>query len=523
MSKIIKKPYKLSEGIKSLVIATKKANKTIGCRSLAEHLFSKCHIKISKSSINKIIREAKLSRTVGRPVSRSFRNSAASKWAGYVFLLGADRLLKFSAKIAEIFCKIHPEIHHKFETMETVCQALILSKAFFNVPLEKMMEYNKEELWQLLGKKVNKRLLKQFVEQFNNLQPIKEQLVRELSTCFQDVHCIKIVLQDDSSYFFDGQLKSIWLNRDVPVDFCITHDSAMDYIKNYIDSDAPWLIFDAPSGEALAHIFSLFILSFEKSEANVYVKNMHFIGIKGDVIFSYEPVHWKGKNFIIGVDPAQHRLVSEFSREVQWQKENLQEIGQELFYSEKTVIFPQHIVDKNVMIRLIIVKGKEGDFTQRGIFTNLDANEWDTPSVIKAYVKKCPDFEKSPVLYQNIKKTPIYVEDFLSMEKIYLRLQKIHNCAQLEDVLTIFVDILDLFVKRSFFGQSCQGWSLLKMRELFFKQDGYIQRDLSDFIVYKLFGSNMLRDKTLLIEAVLKFNEQPVADADGRKFWLEIS
>ncbi|MFH1691015.1 MAG: helix-turn-helix domain-containing protein [Candidatus Omnitrophota bacterium] len=519
----MKKPYKADKHVRELIVTVKKADKTISCRSLKQKLLKKHGIKISKSTVNQIIREAGLSRPVGRPVSRSFRNAVASKWAGYVFLLGADRLLNFSAKIADILSKIHPEIHHKFETLETVCQALILSRAFYNVPFRKMVDYRKEELWQILGRKVNKGLFKQFAESFDDLQPVKEQLVKEFSECLHDVFCIKVVLRNDSFYYFDGRLMSVWPNNNMPLDFCVTRDTTMCYIKSYIEGDDPWLIFDAPCEKSLESTVALFVLSFDQPEPDFHIKNLYFIGIKGDTIFSYEPSRWQGKSFIIGVDPVLHLSVSEFSHKAQWRVGYLREMERELWYAETLVEYAQDIANKKVTIRLILVRNKGEDFAQRGIYTNLDANDWDAVRVVEAYLKKCPDFEKSPLLYQNIKKDPIYLDSFLSMEKIYLEFQKIHNCEKLDDILVVFVEILGLFAKKCFFGSVCQGWSLLKMRELFFKRDGYVRRDLSGLILYKLFYGNMLQDKMLLNEAILRFNEQPVFDVDGRKFWLEIS
>ena len=58
--------YKLRDEVKEFIIGEKKANPHLSCRGLEEHVEEKFQIKVSKSSINALIKEAGLSAPVGR-------------------------------------------------------------------------------------------------------------------------------------------------------------------------------------------------------------------------------------------------------------------------------------------------------------------------------------------------------------------------------------------------------------------------------------------------------------------------
>ncbi len=523
MSKIIKRKTKVNETVISLIVDIKKHDKTISCRSLSKLLHSKYNIKLSKSSINKVIKKLTLSSPVGRPISKSFRVSGEVVGAGYVFLLGADRLLGLSAHIAEVLTRINSAFHIRRESLEAACQALIMGKAFYNVPLLKLIDYRKEDMWLILGIKVNKGLLNKLATSLDLLQPVKQQIVNEFSISFRDVHCLKVMLANKRFFYIDGQFKSIWPENNIPIDFSVTYDIAKGYVKDYLLGGSWPVFFDLPSVSKEHDSAALFFASFFCANVEYTVNTIQLIGIKGDVIDSYDVKEWRGKKFLIGVSPSHVDFVNDFSQEAHWQRCVIADIEREFYYAEKEVILPQHILNEEVRLRLIMVKSGLEDTAERGILTNLDIVDTDAILVIKAYIERCPDFKKSVAMYRDAIKNPVYLESFILMEKVFHRVQKLQNSDSLDDIFSILVEVLDLFARRSFFSSSAQGWSFLKAKELFFKQNGYVRRDMADFVVYKLFGNNMLYDLASLKEAILRFNSQPIYDLDGRKVWLEFT
>lgn len=520
MSKIQKRRSKITISIKKFILKKKEASKSISCRFLANEVFQEFHVKISKSSINSILKSSNLSGPVGRPVSASFRKVGFSKGAGYVFLLGSDFLLGFSKIIADIVRKNFQDVHRKLQTLELVCQALILSKAIYNVPLRKIVDYRKDELWLLMGKRVNKGLLKQFIDIFNITQGIKEQLVTEFSHRFLDVHYLKVFLADGSSYCCDGLLKSVWKNSQIPLDFCTTYDIAMNYVKSYFEASKIFILLSLFSDTGFGQEFLDFVLSFSGSVSDKQAIKLQLIDIKGDVIYSYELKETSRRRFIIGASSGQYRPVEDFVKNAQWRICTFEPLEKKIYCAEAPLKLLQPIDNKEVVLRAIALKTHEQGEAEWAILTNIDAAQLDMDQIIQAYLERFPDFSASIKLFTNTVKNPLYLEQVVSMSKIMKKVIEIRDCQDIDAVFWVFVEILNLFAKRSFLDKNCYDWSILKTRELFFKQDGLIRRDLPSESIFKLFGSNMLYDNTILNEAVFKFNDLPVFDMDGKKLLI---
>lgn len=523
MSNKSKRASKINPSIKSLIISIRKQYKATSCRAIASYLQKHYKMKISKSSIGFILKESSLSGSVGRPATKSFRTSATTKGAGYTFLFGADRLLRFSQHIAELTIRLDSSLHIKQEALEAAYQAFILAKAFYNIPLSKLIEYRKEEVWLIMGKKVNKSLLMKLNTLPYSSQLFKEQLVTNFSKYFRDIHCIKVILANEKFYYFDGKLKTMHAGAGIPIDFCVTYDMANNYVIHNISGEAPWVIFDVQLSAKEDVFSSLFLPSFLHSDAEYAVKSFQFIDIKGDVIFSEEISQWHGQKFIIGFNPSQASFVSGFVQDAEWQKCDFSEPGVTVYYAERNIIFTQHVLNKEVTLRTVLLKTEREGAVERGLLTNLDALEKGAFEVIKLYLDQCADFKKSPLFYYEAMNNPVYLDRFLAMEKIFSHLRRIQNLSNFDDFLLNFVEVLDLFAKRSFFGFGCQEWSFLKTKELFYKQEGCLYRDTSEYIICKLFGNSMLQDFTYQKEAILRFNECPVFDASDRKVWLEFA
>ena len=62
--------HKLRPEIIEFIVQQKKANTGLSCRGLADLLFVAFKIRVSKSSVNEIIKEAGLSQPVGRRISK---------------------------------------------------------------------------------------------------------------------------------------------------------------------------------------------------------------------------------------------------------------------------------------------------------------------------------------------------------------------------------------------------------------------------------------------------------------------
>ena len=511
---------KISSEIKYYILQRKRKNPDLSCRTLALEASSKFRINISKSSINSIFKLEQLSNPVGRRVTKIFRPSGELGGAGYALLHGAGILLGLSKILAFLIKKIHPAVRLKLETLEAISEAWIMSKAIYNVSLEKIEDYSKNELWFIIGRKVNKGLLKQYIDTFKSLQTINYQLLSELSHVLQDVHYLRFTLADGAQYFLDGQLKSIWSDSKIPLDFCVTIDIANSYINNVFFGTQPLVIISAKPESMLGEEISDFIFSLDGSAAYQRIRKIELFSPKGDLVKEIPFVVPDRRKFVIGVWPWQYKAISELEKRKAQGRFFLEPTSGEFYFVEDKVIFTQYTHNIEVTLRLIILKSDKEGPARLGILTNLDHEKCSAQQVVESYVRRCPNFEISHNLFLKATKKPSYFEELISSEKILALAKKIMDCQEPDSFFSVLVEILNIFAQRVFFPADCAGWSLFKMRELFYKQRGFIKRDLSDDVIFNLFNSNMLQEKDFLNFAAIKFNEAPIFDFSGRKPWI---
>lgn len=513
------KRSKLNNEVRTYVLGRKSKNHAISCRRLAEDASARFEIKISKSSINNILKASRLNSPVGRSVSKIFRPAMNAMGAGYCFLFGANMMLGLSKILASTIKKAHPLVRLKSDTLEAISDAWLLAKAVYNVPLGKIEDYHKNEIWLLVGRKANKGLLARYMESFKYLQTINSNIVSELQHVLQDVRFLRFHLADNSQYIIDGQFRSIWKEGPVPLDFCTTIDVADSYINSIFFVGEPAVIFNARPEAMLGEEISNFIFSLDGASSQQRIRRIELVSHKSTVIKEIPFIVPERRRFILGIWPWQYKTIAELEKKPAAGKVTIEPTESEFYFSEESVKFVQHAHNIELTLRLVIVKLSKDGPARIGFFTNLDKEQWDTKRVVEQYLRSWPNPEAGHKSFIKASKNPEYAEEFISGQKIYEIAKKIGESRDPDMIFTTLVEILNEFSKRVFFPTECAGWGLLKMRELFYKQNGHIKRDMADDVLYKLMYNNELEQKNFLDFACVKFNESRILDFSGRKLW----
>lgn len=520
MSKIIKS--KISIQIKNYILKRKRSNIDLSCRTLAHEVSKKYSITISKSTINSIFECEKLNLPVGRQVKKIYSPRETMTGAGYVFLRGADILLGISEIVAENLKRSGLFPRTTSQSLRGLTEAWILSKAVYNVSLEKITDYDKNEIWLLIGKKLGKGALRQYVDAMKLLQPHMTHIVNELSSVLQDVICLKFTLSDGSQYFLDGQLKSIWRESKIPLNFCITINIANNYINTIIKSTAPIVVFSGRPDMALSEEFANFIFSFDGSSSAKRLRKIELIDTQGNTLKEFSFVAPQRRHFIVGVWPWQYKPIAEFEKISARGKIILGSSGKEFYFLEDAVKFSQHTENIEIMLRIVLLKSAPDAQVDLAFFTNIDADEMSASEIAEHYLRRFPSPASEHALILDAIKSPPYYENFISSQKLLRELKRINECVDPDNFFALIVEILNLFSQRAFFGSFCSGWGLLKTRELIYKKAGLVKRDITDDIIFNLFINNELEESNFFEKAALNFNDSPIFEPSGRKIWVTL-
>ncbi len=513
---------KISKDIVLAVKAIKRKNNRTSVRQISSQLSSKLGIKVSKSSISAILKKCGLSSPKGRRVSGRSLLRVSSHWAGYFLFLGADAFLGLSSAVAACFRRSFPSIRLTERNLRDIVLAWILAKVIYTVDLTKVADYEKDEIWQILGKRVSKGLLARFIQTFNSLQLVKNEIVTEINHLVQDVHYLRFDLEDKSRFFIDGTFKTIWDGPHIPINFCSTYCNVNSYVETTLLKGEPVVIFNARPESALSEVLAEFIFAFDGSSPTKRIRNIRCISSKGIETKEFTHNVPPKMNFVVGIWPWQYKPIAQLEKKKATGYYFNEAFEQKYPCVEEKIRFAQHIENKEVMLRLILIKETDAGHARIGLFTNMDEHEFPGEDVVRKFVRRFPFFEDSHKDFLEVLKTPAYADEFPDEKKILGQAQAVRSSRDADEVFAVLVDILNSFMQRSFLAPACWGWSLMKMRELFLKQSGRIRRDFVEDSICNLLVSDRLQNLSELKAAALRFNESPVFDADGKKMWIRV-
>ena len=90
--------YKLKPEIVKFITTRKKSNPNIGCRTLSSEIKEKFKIHVSKSAVNKIIKDQGLSNHVGRPGKAQLSTEGSVLHCGFFFIKAIAEYLGISER-----------------------------------------------------------------------------------------------------------------------------------------------------------------------------------------------------------------------------------------------------------------------------------------------------------------------------------------------------------------------------------------------------------------------------------------
>ncbi|MFA5039174.1 MAG: helix-turn-helix domain-containing protein [Candidatus Omnitrophota bacterium] len=510
---------KIPPKIARFVLDARRRNVDYGVRQLAELVHIKFNLKVSKSSINNLIKKAHLSRPVGRGVLRTNRYSGDAYGVGYGFMLGALRLYGICERLAGIIKKEGCS-EEKMESLVSLVESLVMAKAIFNVALPKILEYSKEDLWNLLGYKISKGNIQRFYANFKFSQTIGIKLVTEYLISIKDVHHARIQLADGSFIYLDGSLQAAWPNAKIPIEFSTNSLFTDRYIDSAIDGNEIFMVFNTADLNALGKEFSDLVYGLDGSIASKRIRKIGFFKPSGELVKEIPLVLPQRRRFVIGAWPSQFKAITDVEKQKPCASLHFEPLGQIFYISEGLLKYSQHIDNKEVILRLIVLKSAETSGAKIALFTNADEKDWSPADIAEAFLRRFGDFQQKHHFFVQKLQNPGYVEDFMSFDSISSFSLRLKEKSDFDGFLGQIVEISDLLAKNTFFPTFCYKWSLLKTRELIYKQPGSLKRDLANDSVFNLLEYNELGQKEAYESACVKFNESLVFEKSGRKIWF---
>jgi hypothetical protein len=504
--------YKLKPKIREFILEKKKTNPNLSCRKFADLILKKFKIKVSKSSINLLLKGSGLSMPVGRRRKRKRAKQEVVGLAPLLFLKAADHLLGATHYINELiknrlnFTRA-PEIPGKTE-------ALLFS---FLIELMGKSRLNQDQGLEFLpNQQITPEVLSAYLNELQGVRLLATDMQRIFSSLFQEVRCVKVSLLDGANFFFDGQLHTVWSTPQIPYDFSTTIYNIKSYIKRYLQENNPFMLFMAPAYDTPTKEFFDFLLSLESGGRNI--SRLTLYGNKFEELENLPLSKADRHFFIFGLWPWQYVSYRKVNTMGEFQPFYFEPLSKDFYLANVEIELLQPNVNKRVTLKGCALKRNLAEKVRLLILSNTTP-EMAPEELAKAYLNHWPNLEEA---FQDFsRKIELFTytassQRFFSTERLSAQEGP---SPSIKGLFEYYLRALDLYLHWHFQPCGSENSDFSTLNELFFNLPCRLKKQ-KDYCLATLQLPPGFKSSQDLEYVCRRINEREVILLDGRRLWL---
>jgi len=477
--------YKLKPEIKNWILEQKRTHPVISCRGLISLIEDEFKIKVSKSSINSLFKEAGLSMPIGRrqkkkslhPPSFAPAPSTENKAELPLALPGPQSagltprlLLGPEAPKEPLLSPVLPEAAEPpleqipDETSEKILSSgTILLKAVdcltagsysMSETIKQRLGLKDEHLLSKIENLIYAPLLNSTPEALNlclqglkAAEPLIPEITRNLSRLFTVVRCIKILLSNAQTLYLDGLWHTVWSVPHIPYEFGNSICDIKSYIKKIFSEEDPLILqmapgYDRPTGE-----FFNFILSLEHMACGIAGLSLYDSKLR-----EIEFINWRQdkKRFLIfGLWPWQFTECRRVKKIGDFRPFYFQAQRKNLYLADVTVELEGP--DKKSIINFFgcALKNNPSEKTRLMIIGNFPEGSVQAEYLANLYLGRWPNIEEGFQDFSRKVELFTYTADsrnLLELESIAFE----REVLEVEQLFSYYLKALDLYFRQFF-------------------------------------------------------------------------
>ncbi|HPL82951.1 MAG TPA: helix-turn-helix domain-containing protein [Candidatus Omnitrophota bacterium] len=523
--------YKLKPEIINKIIQEKKDNPQLSCRKLIKLIEEKHQVKVSKSSINAIIKKAGLSLPIGR---RGERKPALKPVISKLLEQSAIDMHPPEVTVVKEVTEIAPKDIPGFGSIFLkIADSLLGGSFLLTEELAKRLNKLDEKMWlktemliynslpstlwlgSLLKESPSSLEISSYIKELQGVRNVNENLGQALQSIMRSVRSFRFILNDKSVFYLDGQFHTVWSSPNSPHDFSIPYWGAMSYIRSVLQNNEICNILMPPLEGAPSEEFFNFLLGLENSE-----KQLNSIELLGDRLEIVETLNLsliKKQKFVFGLWPNQYsqsRIVRNIG---EFRAFNFKPLGRMVYLAPAEIVLTQDVVNKSVTLKGIAIKTNLNEKIRLVILTNINDPAFDLERIAKIYLNKWPNLEEGVADFRQKFDYQAYSSDEDSFSGHKVQLSADTN-SPAQAFFDDYLKILDLFVRRFFFPLTYQKNDFSSMKEIYNLSGSLEWLDDGLFVRFNCpSGFKYLKD---LEYACRRVNERQENVPSNKKIWL---
>jgi len=506
--------YKLKPETRERILDFKKSNPDLSCRKLVSLVSDKLKLKVSKSSINAIIKGNGLSMPVGRR-RKPRRGALQAQGLGVILLKACDYLIGGSHYINEAVCS---RLKKEEAKTLTKIESLIYAPLFGLDAKDRIRQ--ETALWQLVGERFFTSDLNDFLVRLQGFPSLPADISRSVSGLLQEVRCLKINLSEGSPLFLDGQLHTVWSTPYLPYDFSATVQSIKHCLQRCFKDAEPVILSMAPGYDIPTREFLELVYALDSSEGKFSTITLY--GNKLEELDVATVEKSRRRFFIFGLWPwqfAEYRRVVKLGETRAFTFEPLKT---EFYLSEMEVELSQPNLNRKSVFRGCALKTEASGKIRLIILSNMPSAENSAERLAGLYLNRWPNLEES--FHDFSRKVELFT--YAATSQFYFSSERLPKSQlALEDIKAFFeyyLGILDLYCRWHIFPAGYENKDFSFMRENFYNLKGKLKKEKNCLVISlePPEGYAFLKD---LEYALRRINEKEVILLEGLRLWCRVS
>jgi len=378
--------YKLKPEIKEYILKAKQDNPVLSCRRMSALILDKFKLKLSKSSINALFKEADLSLPVGRRRKRK-RHLAQGEGLGAVLLKAADYALGGSLAIAgAIRARLKMEDADLVEKTEGLIYAGCSASPAGRGPyLHPALEY-------ITGKKIPASGLAAYLGALKENKAPCADISRIIPALFQEGRCLKLSAAKGAELFLDGQFYTVWSAPYTPYDFSSPLYSLKYYLGRWLRQGVPLVFCTAPGYDTPTREFLIFLSGMDNPDNRISKA-----AIYGNKLEELETMDWENSQrhfFIFGLWPWQFTAYRRVKRLGEFKGFTSAALKEDFLAADIELEITQPTLKVSLALRGCALKKEPGGKIRLIILANLKQEDLPPDKLAEIYLSRWPNLEE---------------------------------------------------------------------------------------------------------------------------------
>ncbi|MCX5712490.1 MAG: helix-turn-helix domain-containing protein [Candidatus Omnitrophica bacterium] len=503
--------HKLKPEIINFVIELRHGQPDLGCRQLAEKTSQKFNFKVSKSSINSLLKQQGLSLAVGRRVKKK-KGIIETPGLGLIFLKAADALLGASQAISQVLTQ-----NNKKPVLENQAfvEYMLYSPIFKDS--DKYWLSQASGLWGLVEQKIKPDELSSYLVELQGFKAITQDITKLIHNLAQEVRCIKLILKDQQEYFIDAQMHAVWSKSQTPLAFSSTLNNVKNTVKQVFSNQAPCVLFMAPGYDKPTPELFRFMSNLGGSG-----QDLDKIVLFDQKLEELETIKLENKqknNFVLGLWPWQFsdcrkvKSIGEFKYYYfEWLKEDL-------YVADTEIEITQPDINQSVTLRGYAIKRSSEEKTRLVILSDIPTEKITAKELVDLYLGHWSNLEEGFQDFTRKIERQAKSQN-IAVQQLRDKFTFDGSSQNIEALLQAYLQLLDAYARRYFLPHDYENSDFQTAKTRIYCLKAKMRYHKSNLLINFLLADDYAYLKDLKY-ACARVNERKVVFTDKSQLWLE--